>query len=330
MPSPTSRPRSGRLRDLVTLSAPLGAGLLAACSPARPATERPAALADAAPVAYVAGVAVSDAQLRPGLVEAAGAQVFSDAVIGRVVADRLAQLGIAITEQDRDAEVQRLAQTLDDDPDTAARLLRELRTRRGLGDTRFAALVTRNAGLRALVRDRVVVGEPAVQQAYRLAYGRSVRVRLIVAPSLARATALRERASAPGASDADFARLAAEESTDASAAQGGLLSPLRPDDSSYPRSLRNAADRLAVGDVSPPIAIDGGFALLRCLERLPAQDVALDTVRPAIEAQVRRRAERVLMQQAARELVSGAEVVVLDPVLKAGWERERDGLLEAR
>lgn len=286
--------------------------------------------ASSTPVAYVSGVPVFDNTLRPALMEAAGARVFSDAVLGRLVNDRLASLGITITAEDRAAEIEQLAQTLDNDPDTAARLLRELRERRGLGDARFAQLVARNAGLRALIRDRVQVHEPAVQQAFRLAYGRSVRVRLIVTASLPAATALRARATAPGATDADFARLAAEESTDASAAQGGLLSPLRPDDTSYPRAILDAADRIGVGEISPPIAVDGGFALLRCLERLPAQNVALEDVRPQIEADVRRRAQRILMQQAARELVSGSKVIVLDPVLKAGWERERAGLLEPR
>lgn len=303
---------------------------LAGCVDAPRAIERAPTHPDAAPLAYVAGAPVFDADLRPALIEAAGARVLTDAVLGRLVADRLVQLGITPTETDRAAEVERLAQALDDDPDTAARLLRELRERRGLGEARFAELVARNAGLRALIRDRVDVREPAVQQAFRLAYGRSVRVRLIVAPSLAAATALRTRAAAPGVTDADFARLAAEESTDASAAQGGLLSPLRPDDNSYPAAILDAADRLAVDEVSPPIAVGGGFALLRCLERLPAQDVELDDVRPQLEADVRRRAERVLMQQAARELVSGAKVVVLDPVLKTGWERERAGLLAPR
>lgn len=319
------RPRSWPLR--ATLFA---AGLLVGCAQTPRDTHRPPPRSDATPLAYVAGVPVFDDDLRPALMEAAGARVFGDAVLGRLVADRLSQLGIMPTVADRAAEVERLAATLDDDPDTAARLLRELRERRGLGDARFAELVTRNAGLRALIRDRVDVQEPAVQQAFRLAYGRSVRVRLIVAPSLAAATALRARAAAPAATDADFARLAAEESTDASAAQGGLLSPLRPDDSSYPRAILDAADRLDVGEVSHPIAVSGGFAVLRGLERLPAQDVDLEDVRPQIEADVRRRAERVLMQQAARELVSGAQVVVLDPVLKTGWERERAGLLETR
>jgi len=312
------------------LAALLAAVLLAGCADAPRPTDHAPSAAAAAPLAYVAGAPVFDGDLRPALIEAAGARVLTDAVLGRLVADRLDQQGITPTEADRAAEVERLAQTLDDDPDTAARLLRELRDRRGLGDARFAALVARNAGLRALVRDRVDVREPAVQQAFRLAYGRSVRVRLIVVPSLAAATALRARAAAPDATDADFARLAAEESTDASAMQGGLLSPLRPDDHSYPTAIRDAAGRLAVGEVSPPVAVDGGFALLRCLERVPAQDIEIDDVRPQLEADVRRRAERVLMQQAARELVSGAEVVVLDPVLKAGWERERAELLAPR
>ncbi|MEE9404084.1 MAG: peptidylprolyl isomerase [Algisphaera sp.] len=283
------------------------------------------------PLAYVSGQPIRVETLWPALIEAAGGTALSDAVLSQLVADRLASVGITLTEADHAAERDQLAQTLSDDPDVAARLVKELRQRRGLGEVRYAALIARNAGLRALVRDGVKVQEPAVQQAYRLAYGPSVRVRLIVAPTLVAAARLSKQLAAGDGTDATFARLASEESTDSSGRQGGLLSPMRPDDTSYPQSIRDAAAALASGEVSPPVTVEGGFALLRCLEHLPARtDVSLEAIRPHLETQVRRRAERILMQQAARELVSGADVVVLNPTLSKGWKQERAKLLAPR
>ncbi|MEM9420755.1 MAG: peptidylprolyl isomerase, partial [Planctomycetota bacterium] len=112
-----------------------------------------------------------------------------------------------------------------------------------------------------------------------------------------------------------------------SKAQGGLLSPIRPEDTSYPSAMRQAIDGLEVGQVSQPIAIDGGFALLKLEEKIAAAEVEFDDVKDSLELAVRGRTERVLMQQLARELLSGAELVVLDPTLKALWEAQRESLL---
>ena len=89
-----------------------------------------------------------------------------------------------MTEADLAAEEAIIRQSLSEDEDVAARLLADLRERRGLGPVRFAALLKRNAGLRRLVEDQVTVTEPAVRQAYRLAHGPAARVRLIVMPTL--------------------------------------------------------------------------------------------------------------------------------------------------
>jgi len=274
-------------------------------------------------LAYVGGRAVRSGEVWPSLVEAAGGEVLGEVVLGRLLDRRLQQAGLEVTDAAIAAERAIVSRTLADDPDQAARLLNELRQRRGLGTHRFAALLRRNAGLRMLIADRITVTDAAVAQAYRLRYGPSSRVRLIVTPSLQQAQRLRQRAAEGQA----FGELAALHSTDPSAAQGGLLSPIRPDDTSYPSAMRSALARLDVGQVSPPIALDGGFALIQLEEKIAGLAVELDDVKEALAHDVRRRAERVLMQQVARELLSAAEVVVLDPALKALWETQQQNLL---
>ncbi len=274
--------------------------------------------------AYVAGQPVTGEALLPALMESAGGEVFGDAVLDRLIARRLAAAGVTVTDAMLDAERAVVAQTLSDDPDQAARMLRDLRERRGLGETRFEALIRRNAGLRALVAGRVTVTQPALRQAYRLRHGPATRVRLIVTDTLGQAQRLRRRAVEDGE---PFGELAAMHSTDASAAQGGLLSPIRPDDTSYPASLRDAIAPLTVGQVSGPVAVDGGFALVRIEEQIAGDGVAFEAAEQALAVDVRRRAQRVLMQQIARELIDAADVVVLDPVLSAAWQRRRAVLL---
>lgn len=275
-------------------------------------------------MAYVGGRPVRLGDLLPPLIEAAGGEILGEVVLEEMLSRRLENAGLTLTPAMLEAERAILSRTLDEDEDQSARLLAELRDRRGLGEARFAALLRRNAGLRLLVADRVEVTEPALRQAYRLAYGPSFRVRLIIAASLNQAQRLRQRAVEAGES---FGELAAIESTDASAAQGGLLSPIRPDDTSYPAVLRSAIQQLDVGGVSPPVALGGGFALVKLEEKLPGSDVVFDGVQERLKEVVRTRAERVLMQQLARELVSAAELVVLDPTLNNLWEAQRQSLL---
>lgn len=275
-------------------------------------------------MAYIGGEPVRTADLLVPLIEATGGEILSELVLDEMLRRRLDTAGLTLTTAALDAERAILMETLSADEDQAARLLAELRQRRGWGTVRFDALLRRNAGLRALVADRVTLNEAAVQQAYRLQHGPSSRVRLIVAESLRDARRLRRRV----VEDAEpFGEVAALASTDVSAAQGGLLSPIRPEDTSYPAAMRQAIELLDVGQVSQPVAIDGGFALIQLEEKIAGSGVEFDDVKESLKQSVRGRAERVLMQQLARELVSAAELIVLDPTLKNLWEAQRESLI---
>ncbi|MEM7624762.1 MAG: peptidyl-prolyl cis-trans isomerase [Planctomycetota bacterium] len=274
-------------------------------------------------MAYVAGEPLTTAELLTPMIEAVGGEMLGDRVLHTVLKRRLALAEIEIGPEQIETERRLILRSLADDPDEAARLLRELRTRRGWGDQRFADLLERNAGLRAMVADQVTVTDGAVQREYRLRYGPATRVRLITVSSLRDAQDLRRRAEAGGS----FAELAALHSTDPSAAAGGLLSPIREDDTSYPDTLRAAIAALEPGQVSSPLGLDGQFALVRVEEKIAGAEVEFDDVKGELATAVRARAERVLMQQLARELVSDADVVVLDPTLKALWEAQRKALL---
>ena len=276
------------------------------------------------PVAYLSGQPLTQHALFAVLAEMDGGLALSEVLLDRALADRLRSEGEAISEQDLQAERQIILDSLAPDEDQAARLLREMRRRRGLGAGRFNALLRRNASLRKLVDDEIEVGEPAVRQAYEQAYGARYTVRLILTDHAAQAHQAR-RLALEGRS---FIELAVAHSVDPSAARGGLLPPFSAADATYPLALREQVRQLSTeseaGRISPVITLGSGYAVVRLEAVTPAQDPGIDTVRDELEAQVRRRLERLRMQQLARTLVEGVSVIVLDPSLKQSWESQRE------
>ena len=303
---------------------------LAACagpapSPETPST-RPASERDRRPVAYVQGRAVAWSDLRRPLVEIAGGEALSEIVLDQRLDQRLESRDLRVTAADRRAERERLLARIGRDAKQAARLLRGVRNRRGLGKQRFDALLWRNAALRKLVAGEVEVTDAAIRQAYAIRYGKRYLARLITVSSLAKAHELRERI----ASGTDFATVAAEQSLAPSARRGGLLKPISPADPDYPASVRKAITKLAPGDVSSPIALADRFALIKLEKTLAARDVELAEKRERIARAVRERRERRAMERLARSLVKDADVVILHPPLERAWQRYRASAEGAR
>lgn len=277
-------------------------------------------------VAVVNGDAIPWSALRRRLVEAAGGDVLASWVLDRRITQALRQRGLRVEQRDVAAEKSLMLSQLSDDEDEATRLLERIREQRGLGPDRFEALLARNAGLRKLIAGQVTVSDSMVEQAYERQYGQKTVVRMILVPSLREASEL-IREVEEGAS---FIDLAVERSHDSSRRQGGLLPPVSAQDPTYPKALRETAVRLEVGQVSQPVALESGFAILKCERKIESEDVKLEEVEQELRRQVRLRAERAAMQRKARELLDEAEVTVLDAELNEAWQRQRDALLRLR
>ncbi len=274
----------------------------------------------ARPVAYINSTTVTDRDLQGPLIEASGGVVLAEITLDRLIRDRLEQRGLTLTPALIEQEKSNMLATLSADPDEAVRLLNEMRTRRGLGELRFESMLFRNAGLRLLVQDGAEVVPALVFQAYELRYGKRYRVRILVAETLAKAGELLTRAKA----GESFSDLAAEHSTDVSAAQGGLLSPISPADATYPKTLRQAMQGLTVGGISDLLAVDDRFIIMKLEEILPADPISFVDARPDLERTVRLETEAQLMQQAARSMLADAKVVVLDPALNKSWNAQQE------
>ncbi len=274
---------------------------------------------DARPAALVNGRVVQWGELRPLLNEAAGAMVLQEVILDRVAAETLVRRGLQIADQDVEAERRMFLDTLSEDADLAVRLADEVRARQGLGPQRFQRLMRRNAMLRALVRGDVRLNQSAIQRMYQMVHGPKRQARLMILPGLAEAQAAIDRLGR----GESFGDVAVQVSTDSSAARGGLLEPISRADLSYPEALRQALWSLESGEISSPVLLDHGYAVLTLVREIQGDGADPAQVRPELERLARLHHERLLMDQLARQMLFQASVTIFDKALQDNWSRQR-------
>lgn len=299
-------------------------------APSAVETSVPGAIPGAVPgaggvtVALVENERITLEALRPGLLEVGGAVALSEYVLDERLRAACRARGITIGAAEADRERRLLMSSLApmnarDGRGESGAMLNELRRRQLLGPARFQALLERNAMLRALVQPEVEVSEELVRQTHDLLYGEMRTARLIMVETLAEADHL-SRETRRGS---DFALLAMQHSQDVSAERGGLLSPISRADASYPRALRDALWSLERDEVSNPVLLDTGFAVLQLVSVTPASGPSLETVRTEVTALARQNQERLLMEQLAGSLVRRVNVTIFDDSLDWAWRQER-------
>jgi foldase protein PrsA len=298
-----------------------------------PAAQAPAtATADAAPPAArsvdgAAGIVaiwkdqtVTWDRLRPVLSELAGSAALQEVLLDSALAERARERRIAPDEAAMSREEETLLRYMDKDPARAQRLLDDVRARQGLGPTRWRALLWRNAVLRALVAPDVEVQEAQIAAAHDATHGPKRRVRVIAVPDLRGAQAVMDKLG----KGVRFEDLAAEVSTDQSAARGGLINPMSRLDPGVPAAVREALWAVpAVGGISPPALVGTGYVIVRFEGEDPADGVTLESVHDEAARAVRLAQERARMDQLAQDLVRGAKPTIFDESLSDAWNRVR-------
>lgn len=274
---------------------------------------------DARPAAIVNGRNVYWRKLRPLLVELSGGQALQEIILDRMLDQALVDADIAIVDEDIARERKLLADTMSPDPNTAFRLLTELRSRQRLGDVRYAALLRRNAALRALVQRQLNPTESDLLHTYHLVYGEKRQVRLITLNSLADARDAMDRIR----SGEFFGDVAVELSTDLSSARGGLLEPISREDQGYPVSFREAIWKLPPGGTSDPFLLDNLYTLIQLVRVFEKDEVDFEEVRPDLIHLTRLNQERRLMEQLAGRLLSNVTIHFIDAALRQSFEENR-------
>ena len=284
-------------------------------APAR-AAAAPAPRAERPLVAIIDGrTSIEAAEIEPSLVEIGGQTALREQIVDARLARRLAAAGIAVDKARLEREERLLLETLSDDASRAVELLGEIRVRQGLGPVRFAALLNRNAGLRALVEKEVSIDDEGLANMFDMLHGPKRVARIAVLASLGDAQRFAADAEAGDGGDGGvgrFAELAVERSLDESAARGGLLAPIARRDPSYPEALRAAIFATEVGKISAP-ALDGArFYVVLVTAANAADGITPADARARCERMLRLSRERLLMDALARELANPEGVTIFD------------------
>ena len=298
-----------------------GLSALGGCGTTPPPTEREFMLTTTSserPIAIVDGTRMNFAEVEASLMEFGGAAVVRERALDLALAREATRRAIEVDDASIARERRYLVDNLAEDPDRAERILEELRSNRGLGPVRFAGLLRRNAILRSLVAEEVLLDEKIVRGAWDARHGLRRVVRIISTTDLRTAETARSRIE----SGEDFSVVAVETSIDASGPRGGRLAPLSRLDPYWPQAFRRAIFKLTPGILSDAMPIDGRILLIEVLEELPADGVTFEAGRADAELVARLAAERLLMDRLARRLVPTESIEPLNPALR--WSLGRD------
>ena len=232
-------------------------------------------------MAMVNGTEISRRQLIDACVQRFGQDVLESLVNKKLIQNHCAKRGVAVTNEEIAAEVDRMA--------TRFQLGREqwlelLEKERGVSPQEYARdIVWPTLALRKLAEKQLEVSAEEVDKAYEQEFGEMIRVRLIAVRDEQKARDLHAKLTAK---PADFARAAIEHSEDVNSASiGGLIQPIRR--FMGDKSLEDQAFALQPGQLSPVIPVGEQFAILKCEERVAPRPVEMAKVRERIVERIK-------------------------------------------
>lgn len=282
-------------------------------------------------VATVNGRPIARDWLARALIASHGLDLLLQRMSLEVVRDEAARAKVSVTPADIDAEYDltlKLGESgvpdrKDLTPERRKQLIEQWRTTRGVSAEELRLAMERQALLRRIATQRLTVNEPMLRDEFARIYGTKVECRHIVVASLRDAEKLRPFIDA----GEDFAVLARRHSiNDMSGAREGLLPPFTARDETVPGVLREAAFRMAPGQVSNPIKVDGQYHLLKLERRIPPDVVKFEAVRSAVERALRERRTPVEMEKLFTALQQQAALRIDDAELRRQYlDRLRDG-----
>jgi parvulin-like peptidyl-prolyl isomerase len=232
-------------------------------------------------MALVNGKDISRKQLMDACVARHGEAVLESLVNKRLITNHCTNHGVQVTEQEIAAEIDRMAKRFQLGREQWLELLQK---ERGVSPQEYARdIVWPTLALRKLADAQIQPTAQDVQKAYEQEYGPMVRARLISISNPEKAKQLHAELTAkPG----DFARLAIQHSEDVNSASiGGMIQPIRRHIGD--QAIETAAFSLQPGQVSPVIQVGDQYVILKCDERIQAQQVDVKLVQQQLVERIK-------------------------------------------
>ncbi|WP_145053837.1 peptidylprolyl isomerase [Lignipirellula cremea] len=172
-----------------------------------------------------------------------------------------------VTQEEVDAEINRMAQKFGL---STERYLGLLRDERNIEPAQYGRdIVWPTLALRKLAADRIVVSQEEINQTLESELGERVKVRMISVKDPQQAEQIRQMAST---SPDDFGRFAKEYSQDPnSAASWGLIPPIRRHIGA--KEVEEAVFALSPGQISQVVSLQGQYLIFRCEARIAASHI---------------------------------------------------------
>ena len=254
-------------------------------------------------MAKVNGQPIERQKLAAACIERHGKEVLESLVNKRLIMHHCRNRGIQISQEELAREIDRMAERF--------KLGREqwlelLQNERGIAAEQYARdIVWPTLALRKLSADELTVSEQELQERHVAEYGEAVRARLIVVDNETEARQLHRQLLA---NPDDFARLAIEKSQDVNSASiGGLIQPIRHHVGDP--TIETEVFQLADGAVSRILRIGNQYAILRRISAIPAQQVALESVRDQLTEKITEAKLRDVSQELFAQLQASATIV---------------------
>jgi parvulin-like peptidyl-prolyl isomerase len=256
-----------------------------------------------------------------------GEQVLESLVNRHLIADACQKQGIQVTEQDIDAEIDRIAQRFGLPRDRWLTLLEE---ERGFSEQQYRReVIWPMLALRQLAAGQIEVTPEELKKAFESEFGAKVKARLIAVSSKQKADQLRSQAVA---NPAEFGNLSKTHSEDPGVASAyGVIPPIRKHLGDA--SLEQVAFSLKPGEISPVVNVANMYYILKCEEHLPQQFVAtqhLAEQQKRLSDRIRENKMRVAAAKFFEEVQKSSKIVTMfDTEKTADGKEDRSAAAKA-
>lgn len=265
-------------------------------------------------VAMVNGEEISREDLARQCLWQYGKDVLESMVNKQLIVQECTRKQITVTDEEIDAEIQRLAGRFNVPVD---RWLKLLEQERDITPVQYAYdIIWPTLALRKLAGDQVQVTPEELQQEFETHYGPMVQVRLIVCSSKEKADRVHALATAQ---PDQFGQLAKQHSEDVNSASAeGLIQPVRKHVGV--KEIEQTAFGMKPGEISPVLKVADQYVILKCERHIPGRDIKeMQYILPQLEETIRDQKLRKVAHTIFRQLqeVSKVDVVYNDKERRA-------------